>query len=95
MCSFRVAVSRPGAAEADFFTVVCWERQAEVAKEYIHVGRRIAVDGRLRHSTWQVEAKDGSPAQRRSKVEIIAHRVELVSKTPTEAEAAASIEVTS
>lgn len=89
VCSFRVAVSRPGGADADFFTVVCWERQAEVAKTYLTVGRRIAVDGRLHHSSWQVEGAGGG---RRSKVEIIAHRVELISPKPSEAQALAAAE---
>ena len=72
VCTFRLAVSRPGGSEADFFTVVAWERQAEVCKEYLTIGRRVAVEGRLHHSTWEVE--DG----KRSKVEVIAHRVEML-----------------
>jgi single-strand DNA-binding protein len=74
VCSFRVAVSRPGGKEADFFSVVTWERQAEVCKQYLAVGRRVAIDGRLHHSTWEVEG------ERRSKVEVIAHRVEMLGK---------------
>ncbi|MCB0880525.1 MAG: single-stranded DNA-binding protein, partial [Thermoleophilia bacterium] len=36
VCSFRVAVSRPGdASTADFFDVVAWERQAEICKQYL------------------------------------------------------------
>jgi single-strand DNA-binding protein len=82
VCTFRLAVSRPGGKEADFFTVVAWERQAEVCKEYLSVGRRVAVDGRLHHSTWQVEEGEGKPASRRSKVEVVAHRVELLGSKP-------------
>lgn len=74
VCTFRLAVSRPGGEQADFFTVVAWERQAEVCAQYLSVGRRVAVDGRLHHSTW--EAEDG----RRSKVEVVAHRVEMLGK---------------
>lgn len=74
VCTFRLAVSRPGGEEADFFTVVTWERQAEVCAQYLGVGRRVAVEGRLHHSTWTVEE------QRRSKVEVVAHRVEMLGK---------------
>ena len=74
VCTFRLAVSRAGGEQADFFTIVAWERQAEICNEYLAVGRRIAVEGRLHHSTWKVEE---SP---RSKVEVIAHRVELLGK---------------
>lgn len=73
VCTFRLAVSRPGGQEADFFTVVTWEKQAQVCAQYLRVGRRVAVDGRLHHSTWKAE--DGSG---RSKVEVVAHRVEML-----------------
>jgi single-strand DNA-binding protein len=76
VCTFRLAVSRSSNTEADFFTVVTWERQAEICKQYLSVGRRIAVDGRLHHSTWTVG--EGENMQRRSKVEVIAHRVEML-----------------
>lgn len=73
VCSFRMAISRPGSDAADFFTVVTWERQAEICAEYLTLGRRISVEGRLHHSTWQADGGD-----RRSKVEVVAHRVELL-----------------
>lgn len=72
VCTFRIAVSRPGGNEADFFTIVAWERQAEVCAEYLTVGRRVAIEGRMHHSTWQ----DGDA--RRGKVEVVAHRVQLL-----------------
>ncbi|MCW2924226.1 MAG: single-strand binding protein [Thermoleophilia bacterium] len=77
VCTFRLAVSRPSGDQADFLTVVAWERQAEVCKEYLSVGRRVAVDGRLHHSVW--DAEDGT---KRSKVEVVAHRVELLGGGP-------------
>ena len=78
ICTFRLAVSRANDGnEADFFTVVTWQKQAEVCARYLSVGRRVAIDGRLHHSTWQVEGDDGETT-RRSKVEVVAHRVELL-----------------
>jgi single-strand DNA-binding protein len=74
VCTFRIAISRPNGQEADFFSVVTWERQAEVCAEFLSVGRRVAIDGRLHHSTWEVEGN------RRSKVEIVAHRVEMLGR---------------
>lgn len=82
VCTFRLAVSRPGADAADFFTVVAWERQAEVANEYLTIGRRISVEGRLHHSTWEAEGG------KRSKVEIVASRVMLLGGSNTAAQAA-------
>jgi single-strand DNA-binding protein len=72
VCSFRLAVSRPGADQADFLSVVAWERQAEVCAEYVQVGRRIGVEGRLHHSAWEVEGA------KRSKVEVVASRISLL-----------------
>ena len=74
VASFRLAVDRPGGAEADFVGVTAWERQAETCAEYLAKGRRVAVEGRLRSSSW--ETPDG---ERRSAVEVVAHRVEFLS----------------
>jgi single-strand DNA-binding protein len=73
VCTFRLAVSRPGNEPADFFTIVAWERQAEVCGQYLVKGRRVGIEGRLHHSTWEAEDKS-----RRSRVEVIAHRVQLI-----------------
>jgi single-strand DNA-binding protein len=77
VCTFRLAVSRPGGTDADFFTIVTWERQAQVCKEYLAIGRRVAITGRLHHSTWEVEGENGG---KRSKVEVVAHRVDMLGK---------------
>jgi single-strand DNA-binding protein len=73
VCTFRLAISRPGGEFADFFTVVTWERQAEVCAEYLTIGRRVSVEGRLHQSTWEVEG-----GERRSACEVVASRVGLL-----------------
>jgi single-strand DNA-binding protein len=78
VCTFRLAVSRPGTEGADFFTVVTWERQARICGEYLRKGRRVAVEGRMHHSTWEVEGA------RRSKVEVVASRVQLLGPPKSE-----------
>lgn len=75
--SFRLAVSRVGGEQADFFTVVAWERQAQICDEYLTVGRKIAIEGRLLHSSWRNEKNEA-----RSRVEVVAHRVELLGPRP-------------
>ncbi len=73
--SFRVAVNRrvrqvEGAEpreETDWFTVVCWQRLAEIATEYLKKGARVYVEGRLHSRSW--EGQDG---QRRYVTEIVA-----------------------
>jgi single-strand DNA-binding protein len=79
ICTFRVAVSRPGGEQADFFTVAAWERQAEVCNQYLAIGRRVAIDGRMHCCL--TEAPDGEHS---SRIEIVAHRVELLGR-PAEA----------
>ena len=73
VCTFRLAISRPNGTDADFVTVVAWERQAEVCERYAYVGRRLGVEGRLHHATWETDE-----GNRRSAVEVIAHRVQLL-----------------
>lgn len=72
ICTFRMAVSRPGGDDADFMTVVAWERQAEVCAEYLQVGRRVGVEGRIHQSSWEADG------EKRSRVEVVAHRVSLL-----------------
>ena len=72
VCTFRLAISRPGGAEADFITCVAWDRQAEICDQYIYIGRRLGIEGKLRQSVWETD--DG----RKSKVEVVAHRVQLL-----------------
>ena len=74
----RLAVQRPRSNEgedrgADYVDVTTFGRQAEVCESYLAKGRRIAINGHLRHSEWQAE--DGS---RRQKLEVVAERVEFL-----------------
>lgn len=83
--NFRIAISRPNGETADFINIVCFERQAEIAEEYLSKGRRVGIEGRLSHSTWETDAGD-----KRSKVEVLAHRVHLLG---TRQDQAASVAV--
>jgi single-strand DNA-binding protein len=91
LATFRLAVNRGGKdAEADFFGVSVWDRQAQLCADYLAKGRKIALEGRLRYSTWEEEGK------KRSKVDVVAYRVEFLTPpsssgaevTPFEAAAA-------
>lgn len=75
VCTFRIAVARPGGDEADYFTVVTWERQAEVCAQYVTRGRRVGIEGRLHLTT---PASDGEPGR----VEVVASRVNLLGAVP-------------
>jgi single-strand DNA-binding protein len=80
VAGFLLAVQRPGKDEADFVWVSAWERQAEVCAQYLAKGGRVAVDGRLRSRSWE---EDG---RRRTKVEVVANRVQFLSERPERGE---------
>ena len=77
VCSFNVAVNRyskdPGAAKADFFTVVCWREKAEFVARHFGKGKPILVCGRRENREWQ--DKNGN---KRVSTEIIAEEVSFV-----------------
>src|SRR3954447_16207091 len=70
--SFRIAVPRPKGShqEADFFTVEVWQRLAEACVEYLHRGREVAIDGRLKQRTWRTDSDEP-----RERVVIVARNV--------------------
>ncbi len=79
---FLLAIDRPGKDEADFVWVSAWDKQAELCHRYLTKGRRVGVEGRLRSSSWE---EDG---RRRSKIEVVASRVEFLDPAGEAAQAA-------
>lgn len=73
--SFDLAVDQfwNGEKTADFFTVVAWQKTAELAVQYLEKGRQAGVTGRLQTRKWQ--DKNGNP---RSKVEIVADQLDFL-----------------
>ena len=74
--SFRLAVNRRSRTQegqepredTDWFTVVTWQKLAEIASQYLAKGARVYVEGRLQTRSW--EGQDG---QKRYATEIIAN----------------------
>ena len=62
--------------EACFLTVIVWGKQAESCSEYLDKGSQIFVEGRLQIRDW--EGKDG---QKRTTTEVVAQRVQFMSRT--------------
>jgi single-strand DNA-binding protein len=62
--------------EACFLTVIVWGKQAESCGEYLDKGSEIFVEGRIQTRDW--EGKDG---QKRSATEVVAERVQFMSRT--------------
>jgi len=62
--------------EACFLTVIVWGKQAESCGEYLDKGSQIFVEGRIQTRDW--EGKDG---QKRTATEVVAERVQFMSRT--------------
>ncbi len=83
--SFRLAVGRFSSAaegtepkkETDWFTIVTWRKQAELANQYLSKGRRVLVEGRIQTRSW--EGQDG---QKRYATDIVASRVVFLDRAP-------------
>ena len=73
VASFRLATDRParggGQSETDWHTIVCWEKRAAFAEQYLTRGRLVFVAGRLAYRNYEQEG------QRRTTVEIVAAEI--------------------
>lgn len=79
VCTFRIGVTRrftnaQGVREADFFPVVAWGKQADLAARYLSKGSRVAVVGTLQ--TRSYDDKDGA---KRYVTEIVAEEIDFLS----------------
>ena len=90
VADMRLAVSRNYTTQAGekrddtaFLTVIAWGKTAENCNEYLDKGSQIFVEGRIQTRDW--EGKDG---QKRSSTEIVADRVQFLSRTKGAAGAA-------
>ncbi len=86
VASFLLAVDRPGKDEADFIRISTWNKQAETCARYLTKGKRVALDGRLRSSSW--EDSDGN---KRSAIEVVANRVQFLSPPSGKEDSAADV----
>ena len=88
VANFLLAVDRGGRdAGADFVGISVWDRQAEVCAEYLSKGQRVGVAGYLRSRSWEEEGK------RRTRVEVVAQRVDFLSGPRRDGEAGEGAEV--
>jgi len=75
--SFSVAVNRKLKTKdgenkdlTDWFNIVCWQKTAELANQFLTKGSRVFVEGRLSNRSW-----DGQDGQKHYRTEIIAQQV--------------------
>ena len=62
VAQMTIAVDRRGGTngqpEADFLSLIAWDKLADITGQYLHKGSKILVEGRLQSRSY--EAKDGS-----------------------------------
>ncbi len=86
VAQFPLAVDRTfknaqGQRETDFFDIVVWRKQAELAANHLQKGRLVAVQGRL-----QARSYETPEGQRRKVYEIVADSVTFLDRKPSSQE---------
>jgi single-strand DNA-binding protein len=56
--------------ETEWFTVVSWNKLAELLGQHLQKGRKVFVEGRLASRSW-----DGPDGQKRYRTEVVANQV--------------------
>lgn len=88
VASFSLAVKRPFTKDTtDFYTVVAWDKQAEIISKYVHKGNQICIRGYLTTRTWT-----DNQGNKRYATEVVADEVSFVgnNENATEAKSEAS-----
>lgn len=74
--TFRVATTRQwkdGSGESheetEWFSIVTWNKLAEICRQFLGRGTRVYLEGRLQTRSWE----DQQSGQTRTKIEIVAH----------------------
>ena len=75
VCAFSLAVDEGNDKPPSWLDIVAFEKQAESASQYLAKGDECAVSGRLKQESWQNEA-----GEKRSRVVIVASRVDFLRK---------------
>lgn len=70
VCSFTIAVNRPGSDKTDFLDCVAWRSTAEFICKWFEKGSPVIVEGSLRTRIWEDKA-----GQKRKAVEIVVDNV--------------------
>lgn len=69
-----------GQQEADFLSLIAWEKIADIAADYLHKGSKILVEGRLQSRSY--EAQDGT---KRYVTEVVLSNIEFCESRKQEA----------
>lgn len=81
--NLRVATTERhnGNDDTEWHQVVLFDKQAEVARDYLRKGSKVAIEGRIQTEKWtDKEGRD------RYTTKVLAHRMELIDRKPADAE---------
>jgi single-strand DNA-binding protein len=82
VAEFSLALNNPPkdgqSQDPDWVEVKCWNKTAQIAVDYLKKGHRVGIVGRLKQEKWT----DRDGGQQRSKLTVVADRLELL--TPRE-----------
>lgn len=87
VCHFRLAVTRRGSDEPDWFRIQAWGKLGEVCQQYLAKGRLVFIEGDLHTDRWLDEKHE---TQYRTYV--IARGMQMLDRKPDEEEVAAESE---
>ena len=69
--------------ETEWFNVVAWDKLAEQCNEYLHKGRLVYIEGRLRTRSWE-----GTDGQKRYRTEVVAQQMMMLDSRPRDTQPA-------
>lgn len=88
VAQFSIALNNPPKdgqdQPPDWVEIKAWDKRAQVAADYLKKGHRVGIVGRLKQESWTERDSD----QKRSKLTVVADRLELL--TPRDQPATAS-----
>ncbi len=73
VANFSIAVQRTKDI-TDWIPVTAWDKSAEIARDWLHKGDRVGVDGSLKEDVWN----DKESGQKRSKLKVEVHKFTLI-----------------
>jgi len=81
VCDMAIAVNRRYLSETGerqeevtYLDIVLWNKQAELAGQYLAKGRAVFIEGRLQMDTWE----DKATGQKRTKIKIVAENMQFL-----------------
>lgn len=82
VCDMAIAVNRrylnentgERVEEVTYLDIVLWNKQAELAGQYLAKGRSVFIEGRLQMDTWE----DKATGQKRSKIRIVCENMQFI-----------------